>query len=241
MAVHYRSQGFVIKKIDRGEANQLFAIYTKEFGKLEILGKAIRKIKSKLRSGIELFYLSEIEFIQGKTSKTLTDAILIESFTGIRKNLKKLAIAHKISENLDDLVKGQEPDKAIWQLLVETFENLDKPKIKNLKPEIIYYYFLWNLFSILGYQPELYCCARCQKKLVPSIFYFSLDLGGTVCRQCVEEPKASQAVSQDLIKVLRLLTNKDWPVLSRLRIEDNVRKLLKKTSDNYLDEILGKN
>jgi len=236
MAVRYRTHGFIIKKTDRGETNQLFTIYTKEFGKLEILGKAIRKIKSKLRGGAELFYLSDIEFIQGKTNKTLTDTILIESFVNIRKDLEKLALAHKISETLDDLIKGQEPDKEIWQLLSETFEKLNKEKIG-----IIYYYFLWNFFSILGYQPELYRCSRCQEKLVPSIFYFGLDLGGVVCHRCVEEPKKSQAVSQDVIKVLRLLLKRDWRVLSRLKIEANSQKLLKKISENYLSEILDKN
>ena len=160
MAVHYRTQGFIIKKTDRGEANQLFTIYTKDFGKLEILGKAIRKIKSKLRGGTELFYLSETEFIQGKTHKTLTDAILIESFPNIRQDLNKLTVAHKISETLDNLIKGEEPDEEIWQLLTETFEKLNKDKL-----EIIYYYFLWNLLSILGYQTELYQCLICQKKL----------------------------------------------------------------------------
>jgi len=90
MAVHYRTRGFVIKKTGRGEADQLFTIYTQDFGKLEVLGKAVRKIKSKLRGGIGLFYLSEIEFIQGKKTKTLTGAILIEKFPNIRKSLKKL-------------------------------------------------------------------------------------------------------------------------------------------------------
>ncbi len=63
MAVHYRTQGFVLKKTDLWEADQVFSIYTQDFGKLKVLGKAIRKIKSKLRSGAELFYLSETEFI----------------------------------------------------------------------------------------------------------------------------------------------------------------------------------
>ena len=78
MAIHYRTQGFILKKTDRGEADQILTIYTKDFGKLEILGKAIRKIKSKLRSGADLFYFSEIEFIQGKAYKTLTDILKLK-------------------------------------------------------------------------------------------------------------------------------------------------------------------
>jgi DNA repair protein RecO (recombination protein O) len=152
MAVHYRTQGFIIKKADRGEDSQLFTVYTKDFGRVEILGKAIRKIKSKLRSGTELFYFSEIEFIQGKTHKTLTDAILIDKFQNLRKSLKRLKIVRQIAELLDELVIKEERDEQIWQLLKEVFEKLNSLK----KTEIIYYYFFWHLVSILGYQPELH-------------------------------------------------------------------------------------
>ncbi len=131
MFVHYRTQGFILKKIDRGETDQLFTIYTEDFGKLEILGKAIRKTSSKLRSGAEIFYLSEIEFIQGKTHKTLTDAILIDKFKNLRKSLKRLATAYKISEVLDAMLKGQESDEKIWGLLSEVFEKLNNPRMLN--------------------------------------------------------------------------------------------------------------
>jgi len=80
MFTHYRTEGFILKKIDRGEADRIFTVYTRDFGKLDLLAKAERKIKSKLRGGLELFYLSDIEFIQGKTHKTLTDTILVENF-----------------------------------------------------------------------------------------------------------------------------------------------------------------
>jgi len=236
MAVHYRTQGFVLKAIDRGEANQLLTIYTKEYGKLNILGKAIRKIKSKLRGGIELFSLSEIEFIQGKTNKTLTDAVLIEKFPNIKKDLAKLEIAHKVAEVMDKLIKGQEKDLGVWQLLNEVFEKLNKQK-----PEIIYYYFFWNIVSILGYQPEIYKCSICQKKLFPGLFYFSLEKGGVACRNCVRQPEQSQIVNQDFIKILRIFISRDWKILSRLKINSNSLKLLKNVSGVYLNEILEKN
>ena len=104
MAVHYRTQGFFIKRTDRGEDSRLFTVYTKNFGKLKILGRAIRKIGSKLKGGSEIFCLSEIEFIQGKNHKTLTDAILLENFSVIRKDLKGLKIIRQITEALNDFI-----------------------------------------------------------------------------------------------------------------------------------------
>ena len=159
MALHYRTQGFILKKVDVGESDRIFTIFTKDFGKLEILAKALRKITSKLRGGMELFYLSDIEFIQGKTHKTLTDAILIERFPNLRKDLKKLKIAFEISEIIDNLIKGEEKDEQIWQLLRKTLERLNNVYLSIKECWLIYYYFLWNFLSILGFKPQLNFCS----------------------------------------------------------------------------------
>jgi len=204
MFVHYRTQGIIFKKEDRGEADQLFTVYTKDFGKLEILGRAIRKISSKLRSGAEIFYLSEIEFIQGKAHKTLTDAILVEKFENLKNNLNKLKIAYKISQVLDNLVLGQEPDEKIWQLLKETFRKLNKLEISTAKLELLYYYFFWNLVSLLGYQPELKNCTIQGKK-----------------------------INCDIAKIIKIILRKDWQILPRLKITPAHLKLLKNVSRWY--------
>ncbi len=247
MFVHYRTQGFIFKKEDKGEADQLFSVYTKDFGKLEILGKAIRKISSKLRSGAEIFYLSEIEFIQGKVHKTLTDAIPIEKFTNLRKDLKRLVVAYKISETLDNLVKGQEPDKNIWQLLNETFHRLNNwkiensLKIENCKLKIVYFHFLWNLLSILGYQPELYNCALCQKKLIPEKLYFNPKEGGVICQNCFQKVKSGKEINPEIVKILRIILEKNWPILSKLKIETEYLKGLASVSKNYFSLVCEEN
>ena len=234
MAVHYRTQGFVLKKTDLWEADQVFSIYTQDFGKLKVLGKAIRKIKSKLRSGAELFYLSETEFIQGKTYKTLTDAIVIDKFKNIRSDLERLKIAYQIAETTDNLIGGQERDEEIWNLLTEVFEKLNNYKLQTINYPLIYHYFLWNLLSILGYQIDLYNCAVCQKKLVPQKLYFNPEEGGIIDLECFKKIKKGEEVSPELVKILRLLLKKDWNILSRLKIQDLHKKELESISENYL-------
>lgn len=210
MAVHYRTQGFFIKKINQGENSRLFTVYTKNFGKLKILGKAIRKIGSKLKGGAEIFYLSEIEFIQGKTHKTLTDAILIENFSVIRKDLKKLKIVHQIFEVLDDFISKEEKDDGIWQLLSEIFDKLNNPQFKINHLPLVYYYFFWNFASILGYKPEFHDCT-------------------------INKVEANC----DIIKILKVILRKDWQILPRLRITLAHQKLLKIVSEWYTEKIIA--
>lgn len=254
---HYRTEGIFLKKEGRGEADQLFSIFTKDFGKLEILGRAIRKITSKLRAGSDLFYLSEIEFIQGKTHKTLTDAILIDKFKKIREDPERLNLVYQIAEVLNSLLGWEERDSAIWELLNESFQRLNNLKleirnsleIRNLKLEIIYYYFLWNLFSILGHKPELYSCPVCGEKLLPETFYFVPKEGGVVCWKCLkkikEEPAFAEAsankekkpmkeITVDTVKILRLFLSEDWGVLPRIKTTEETKRNLKEISELYL-------
>jgi DNA repair protein RecO (recombination protein O) len=235
MFVRYRTLGFVFKKEERREADQLFKIFSKEFGKIEVLGKGIRKISSKLRSQIDIFYLSEIEFIQGRIYKKLTDALLIEKFKNLRKSFKKLSIAYQTCEVLDKLIKGEEKDERIWYLILETLNDLNEPnqqfKICNLR----YYYFFWNLVSILGQKPNFYSCCVCQRKLRPEKIYFNPKEGGTVCSECFQKITQGVEISQNLVKVLRMIFEKKFNFFKRLKIREEELKELEKISNLYFN------
>lgn len=247
MATHYRTQAFILNKADLWEADQVFTVFTKDFGKLKILGKAIRKIKSKLRAGIELFYLSEIEFIQGKNYKTLTDATAIEKLNNVKQDLEKLEIVSQIVENTDDLIRGEEKDEDVWNLLTEAFQKLENYELGIKNYELIYYYFFWNLLSILGYQMDLYHCSNCQKKLIPEKLYFNPE-EGIICSGCLPAAGLSTELSRgplakageispDVIKILRLFLEKDWNILLRLKIQDFHKKELEAISLDFLKSV----
>jgi len=233
MSVYYRTQGFVFKKKDILEADRVFSVFTYDFGRLEIFGKAIRKITSKLRGGIEIFSLSEIEFIQGKNRKTLTDTIAIEKFKNIIKDPVRLEISYKISNVLDNFVKGQEKDESVFILLKDTLNELNNPDLKPSSAQLIYYYFLWNFLSKMGYHPEIQKCAACRLKLDPSVLYFSNKDGGTICKKCSDSDIEAREVNSDIVKILRLILNKDWQILSKLKVGASSQNLLKEISDDY--------
>lgn len=233
MTAKLRTKGFVIKKKDRFESDRVFTVFTEDFGRLEIRAKAIRKIASKLRGGIDFLCLSEIEFIQGKNYKTLTDAVLIEKFNGIKENQEKLETAGKIADILDNLIKGEEKDEKVFSLLAESFDKLKNCQNNKVNCQLVYYYFSWNLFSLLGYSPELYKCAVCQNKLNPSDVYFSCEEGGVMCSQCLKTDRAAKKISPDTVKILRIILKKDWKLLSKLKIRDSPLSLLENISDNY--------
>jgi len=231
MFIHSRTKGFFLGEKEYREDSRIFTVFTKDFGKIKVFGKAIRKIKSKLRAGTEIFSLSEIEFIQGKIHKTLTDVVLIDKFKNLKTDNNRFQIALRISKDLNDLVYEEEKDDKIWQLLEETFRKLD-----NWKSEIIYHYFFWNLISILGYKPELYYCHICRQKLSKKNLYLFSKENGIICKSCFEKINKKNKesylnISINTIKILRIILKKDWETLQHLKI--------KQEDKNNLNSILN--
>ncbi|MFH1656170.1 MAG: DNA repair protein RecO [Candidatus Nealsonbacteria bacterium] len=232
MANYYRTKGFILSKNNLQEADQVFNVYTNDFGNLKILGKSIRKIKSKLRSGIDLFYLSEIEFVQGRNYKTLTNALLINKFKNIRQDLDKLKIAYQIIELTNKLIYKEEKDEQIFNLLNKTFNILNIHKTK-----IIYQCYLWNLLSLLGYKIDLYSCVNCQKKLLPENLCFNSNQNGIVCCKCSNVINNENEVSTDVIKILRIFLKEDWDIVLKLKITESDEKSLDRFSEIMIDNM----
>lgn len=230
MAVYYRTKCFVFDKKDFGEADQIFDVFSEDFGRIKVLGKAIRKIKSKLRSGIDIFYFSEIEFVQGKSGKILTNTVAIEKFKNIKQDFKKIEIIQKITEISQALVRGEQKDQEIFILLKEAFFVLNcfsfEKEIKYFW--LIYYCFFWNLIFILGYRFDSYHCINCQSKLTSERNGFSFDKKGIICEQCLKEGVEETLISPEMIKLLRIFEKRDWSFLAKLKIEE---KWLKEFDD----------
>ena len=228
----YQTQGFVFKKKDLNDSDRTFSIFTHELGRVEVFAKAIRKIDSKLRSGIDLLCLSEIEFFQGKR-KTLTDAKIIQKFNSPLSSLEKFRIVLKISEVINKFVKEEERDEKLFNLIGEIFEKLETANPKELN--IIFYYFIWNFLSIQGKFPEIEKCILCKDKLNPDLVYFSIKEDSVICQDCQKICKDAKKINSDIIKLLRLFTKKDWQTLSKLKFEQPSQKLLQELSKDIIN------
>lgn len=123
---HFKTKALFLKKSQQNEADLLFALYTENFGKIKVLGKAIRKPESKLASGAQLFYLSVVEFVEGKAGKILTDAVLVKRFKNIENEEQRLLTAQDIASKIDEVFSQEEKDEKAWQLITSTFRELNQ-------------------------------------------------------------------------------------------------------------------
>lgn len=206
----------------------MFSVFTQDFGRLELYARALRKMDAKLRGGLDWFYWSEVEFVQGKNRKTVTDARTVFKAPAIR-------VIARIAEVLDGALKGEEKDSALFALLQETVAVTQEAGFA--KEALLYWYFVWNLFAQQGRSPQLAMCASCKGLLRSKALYFSFTEGGALCSVCVRQSQDAIATTPEAIKVLRLILERDWPKLSRLKLDPSFNSHLRALSDQAVAQL----
>lgn len=139
----YKTQGIILKHIDLGENSRLFTIYTKDFGKISVRARAVKKPTSKLAGHLEPLTLSQLVIASGKFLDIIIDALAINNFRGLRSSLQGLAVAIYACELVDKLTGERVPDERVFDLLVDSLEKQTPP-----------FYFGLRLLVLLGFAPE---------------------------------------------------------------------------------------
>lgn len=124
----HSTQGIVLNKTLVGEADAIFSIYTKDFGKIRALAQGVRKENAKLRGHLEPFNRVGINFVLGKNGQRLTGAWLIDFWPGIKNNLAGLVAASYMAEIVDSHCFESEKDENLWDTLVGFFSALNSNK-----------------------------------------------------------------------------------------------------------------
>ncbi len=146
------TNGIVLTRTNYQEADRIITFLTPEYGKISVLAKGVRKSKSKMAGGIELFSVSEIGYIQGKGAlSTLTTTRLEKYYENIVKDINRTMLGYDLIKLLHKVTEDQ-PEHEYFDLLLETFEALNNSKIDQ---ELIKLWFYAQLLRIAGHTPSM--------------------------------------------------------------------------------------
>ncbi len=234
----YKASGIIIARRNFFEADRIITVLTKFRGKLNILAKGVRKHLSKNAGAIEMFVVCDLMFAEGRNFDILASAQIIKSFKKIRDSLSKTAIAYKISELTDLILKDEQEHADVYNLINRVFEYLNKTKLKT--NNIIFEYFAINAISMAGFEPQLSSCVECGGRLLEKGNYFSPIKGGILCLKCSYSDKIIIEVNSNQIKLLRIFLKKDIAYLKKIKISSKDVQNVKKTIDLYVKNIVEK-
>lgn len=136
--------GFVVKRVNLGEADRFVTLYTKNNGKVEVLAKGVRKISSRRSSHIELLNLIRFNSIKTAKNFIMTEVELVNSFEKRKNTLKQCEVAFLVCELIDSLCPYVQVNQ---ELFLKVYEFLSSGAIED--QDLLR--FETSILSILGY------------------------------------------------------------------------------------------
>jgi DNA repair protein RecO (recombination protein O) len=186
--------GIVLKRTNFGEADRIMTVLTPDQGKVRLMAKGVRKIKSKLAGGVELFSISELSFIASRGElHTLISSRLQQHFANIVQSLDRTMLGYELLKRIDRATEDA-ADSDYFNLLNSSLAALDN----GLDINLLELWFDARLLSIAGHQPNLATDASGQKLLPQTGYSFDFD-------SMSFSPAAAGSYTPAHIKFLRLV------------------------------------
>ncbi|MBU1131350.1 DNA repair protein RecO [Patescibacteria group bacterium] len=144
----FKTEAIVLAKRPFVEDDRFYTIYTKDYGKLEVLVKAAAKSSSKLAGHLEPFSHARVMIVRGKSNETLAGTKLISFFHF--SELNSLALANLSAEVLGKITKPGLANERIFWILLKLLPFLAGSSSLELK-RIAVLRFIWQLLEASGY------------------------------------------------------------------------------------------
>jgi len=179
MARIQRTEAIVLKAHNFRETSRIVTLFSKDFGKLRLLAKGVRKPGSRFGASLELFTHSSVIFYQKETREvhTISDSQILHSFDILRSHLGSFILASNVLHFLLTVTPSEESHPQMFLLSLIALRLIEEePKVT-----LLWGYLVKGL-ALLGYSPELFSCTECKKRSMSTLF--SIDRGGIVCPQC---------------------------------------------------------
>ncbi len=113
------TQGIVLRKHRLTESSLIVSWLTLEHGRVRTVAKGALRPKSRLGGILDLFHLCEIQLQPARAGSLLglRDAVLLESFPGVRTDFVKVTLGAYAVELLDRCIESDSPVPELFDLL----------------------------------------------------------------------------------------------------------------------------
>ena len=211
-----KTLAYVLRRTNYGEADRILNLITPN-GKMSAIAKGVRKEKSKLAGGVEMFSLIELNVHRGKGEiGVVTSAKMLRYYNNIVSDLKKMELAALILRKVSLLAESSD-NPEYFKIVDQSLACLDS----GVDMEIVESWFWLNLLKASGEEINLYRDVDGKKLLAEN--RYTWDAMGTV----FVENKNGDYDAND-IKVLRLILTTDLKMVARIKnINEMMPKILK--------------
>ncbi len=201
-----KTEGIILRRTNYAEADRILNIIT-PVGKVAAIAKGVRKPKSKLAGGVEMFCLSELVVHRGKGELgIITSARMKKQYGEIVKDLERMEIAAEILKKIDKAAEGVGQGE-FFEILRQSLEGLNN----GMDLKLVVSWFRLNFKRASGEEMNLYRDNTGEKLAEGQRYDW---LGAEEAFMVSENGEAG--VNE--IKMLRLMATMDLAVVGRIKV-----------------------
>lgn len=231
----FRVDAVVLRHSDYGEADRLLTLYTRQLGKARAIAKGARKIASRKAGHIEPFTHVRLQLAKGRDALIVTQADTVDAYLSLREDLVLTSQASYVMELLDRFTYEDEiENSSIFRLLTETLSRLASKS----DPWLVIRYYEIRLLDHLGFRPQLFHCANCEREIKAEDQFFSFSAGGVICPRCGQGLPNLKNISVDMLKYMRHFQRSSYTEASRARPSPEVQKEAESLMQGYFTYLL---
>ena len=241
----YRAVGLTLRKSPSGEADLVSSLYTREYGKLDVMARGARRLTSKLIGHFEPLTLVRLSIARGRTLDIVAEAEVVNAFPYVKADYASVVRGLHVVELIDGFSASSAANPQALDLALQTLEAIGKQSgaYDELALDLPLRYFDLQLLQLSGFLPELYQCVECGDELEPERHRFAAGAGGAICPDCGPPDVLVRPLSLPALKVLRLLHRTQsidrLPQLNMpATVQREVHSILSETLQYWLDRQL---
>jgi len=146
-----QTQSIILRRTNYGEADRILRMLT-PLGQRNVIAKGVRREKSKLAGGIELFAVSDIVISTGRGDLgILTSSRLVKFYRHILEDYERLQFGYE-AINLTARASEDIEEPAWYEVLKEVFEGLDDGAVSL---QLAQTWFYLHYAKLTGYELNL--------------------------------------------------------------------------------------
>lgn len=219
--MEYNYTAIILKKKKIGETDRLYTFYTLESGKIQSIGRGIRKPKAKLAGHLETLSQSDIIVARRHGLGNIASALTEHYFLSLKLHEEILKYVFESISFFERLVDFEEKDEQLFVLLqayLVTMNDLSaKGKVE--KARVVNQGFLFQMLTHMGYHLEMQSCVLSGNPLSSSTSYvFSPDAGGIIESRFIHQVRKVVAANENAIKLMRLFSGHSLVAVSRVAV-----------------------
>ena len=184
----YKAHGIVLRARNLGEADKIYTLFTYERGKIDAVGKGVRRTQSRLAGRLEFMNESALTLHRGRNLDVITSAEIGRQHWSAVVTPAGFATAHVIAELVDAFCELDLAVPEIYALLRGALGALAAAP----DPAAIVPRFALRLLGTLGFGPSSEGCVRCGRPFDRAAAWADLEAGGLACEPC--RPRSADAL-----------------------------------------------